>query len=282
MQLVESIKESGGWLQRYRHESRACNCTMTFSAYLPPQAQRERVPAVYWLSGLTCTDDNFRVKAGAQRYAAELGLALIIPDTSPRGPGVPDDPSRYDLGQGAGFYVDATQPPWNTHYRMYEYVTRELPALVEANLPLVPGLKSISGHSMGGHGALVCALKNPGVYRSVSAFAPICNPIRSDWGRTCFSTYLGDDSERWEAYDATCLIARNQPRMYLLVDQGTKDEFLDQLKPQNLEHVCANYEYPLTLRYQQDYDHSYHFIATFIGEHLAYHAAALRHVEEET
>ncbi|MEJ2479057.1 MAG: S-formylglutathione hydrolase [Acidihalobacter sp.] len=277
LERIERIKESGGWLNRYQHDSTTCRCRMTFSVYLPPQAEQGPVPAVYWLSGLTCTDDNFRTKAGAQRYAAEFGLALVIPDTSPRGDGVPDDPERYDLGQGAGFYVNATQAPWSEHYHMYDYVTRELPALVEAELPLVPGLKSISGHSMGGHGALICALKNPGAYRSVSAFAPICHPTVCGWGEGCFGAYLGDDREAWKAYDATELVAAGAEPIPLLIEQGTADEFLpNQLYPQDLETVCNARGFPLTLRMRDDYDHSYHFIASFIGEHLAYHAAALK------
>ena len=277
MERIEHIREFGGWLERYRHASTSCHCDMTFSVYLPPQAEAGRVPAVYWLSGLTCTDDNFRVKAGAQRYAAELGLALVIPDTSPRGEQVPDDLQRYDLGQGAGFYVNATRAPWSTHYHMYDYVTRELPALVEAGLPLIPGVKSVTGHSMGGHGALLCALKNPGAYRSVSAFAPICNPVNSGWGKDCFTAYLGERHEDWEAWDATCLIESGVQPIPLMIDQGTADEFLsEQLHPRNLEAACATRDVPLTLRWQEDYDHSYHFIASFIGEHLALHARALR------
>ena len=276
MEQIESVKEFGGYLNRYHHDSHSCNCDMTFSVYLPPGAETEKVPAVYWLSGLTCTDDNFRVKAGAQRYASELGLALIIPDTSPRGDKVPDAAQRYDLGQGAGFYVNATRQPWSMHYQMYDYVTRELPALIEANFAVIPGLKSVSGHSMGGHGALVCALRNAGAYRSVSAFAPICNPTRCSWGETCFSAYLGDDRETWKAYDATCLIEAGAQAVPLLIDQGSADEFLtDQLYPKNLEAVCTARNFPLTLRLQEDYDHSYHFISTFIGEHLAWHAKAL-------
>lgn len=277
MERIERIREFGGWLERYRHDSDSCRCAMTFSVYLPPQAQRAPVPAVYWLSGLTCTDDNFRVKAGAQRYAAELGLALVIPDTSPRGADVPDVKERYDLGQGAGFYLNATRAPWSTHYHMYDYVTRELPALVEAGLPLIPGVKSVSGHSMGGHGALISALKNPGAYRSVSAFAPICNPVNSGWGEGCFTAYLGERRADWEAWDATCLIEAGAQPIPLLIDQGTADEFLpDQLHPRNLEAACARRRFPLTLRWQEGYDHSYHFIASFIGEHLALHARALR------
>lgn len=278
MEHIESIKEFGGWLNRYRHPSQTCQCDMTFSVYLPPAAAHGKVPAVYWLSGLTCTDDNFRVKAGAQRYAAELGLALVIPDTSPRGPDVPDVPERYDLGQGAGFYVNATQSPWSTHYHMYDYVTRELPKLVEENLPITD-VRAISGHSMGGHGALICALKEPGRYRSVSAFAPICHPMACGWGQGCFKTYLGSQREDWVAYDAVRLIEEGAPAIELLIDQGTADEFLgQQLHPSSLERVCAARHFPLTLRWQEGYDHSYHFIATFIGEHLAYHAEALHRI----
>ncbi|MDA3877263.1 MAG: S-formylglutathione hydrolase, partial [Halothiobacillus sp.] len=257
MQQIDSVKEFGGWLNRYQHESTVCQCTMTFSIYLPPQAATEKVPAVYWLSGLTCTDDNVRTKAGAQRYAAELGIALIMPDTSPRGDDVPDEPARYDLGQGAGFYVNATQAPWSKHYQMYDYVTAELPALVEANLPLLPGVKSISGHSMGGHGALICALKEDGAYRSASAFSPICHPSISPWGEGCFGAYLGDDRAQWSAYDATELVKSGCTLMPLLIDQGTDDEFLaEQLFPQDLQAAYAARGGNLTLRMQPGYDHS--------------------------
>ena len=276
VQRVERIKEAGGWLERYQHDSEACRCRMTFSIYLPPRAEREPVPAVYWLSGLTCTDDNFRVKAGAQRYASELGLALVIPDTSPRGEGVPDDPD-YDFGQGAGFYVNAVQSPWSTHYHMYDYVVSELPALVEASFPLVPGLRSVSGHSMGGHGALVVALRNPGSYRSVSAFAPICHPCECPWGRKAFTGYLGADRKAWEEYDATCLVQAGAPALPLLVDQGTDDEFLEeQLNPWAFQAACSERGYSVTFRMQEGYDHSYHFIASFIGEHLAFHQRHLQ------
>jgi len=277
MKKIESIKEFGGWLNRYEHQSSSCNCTMTFSVYLPPQAENEKVPAVYWLSGLTCTDDNVRTKAGAQRYAAELGLALIMPDTSPRGDDVADDPERYDLGKGAGFYVNATQAPWSAHYQMYDYVTKELPELIEAELPVIPGLRSISGHSMGGHGALICALKNSDMFRSVSAFAPICNPINCGWGEGCFSNYLGDDKESWKAYDATELVKAGAKPLPLLIDHGTGDEFLaEQLYPQNLKKACEERDFALTLRMQEGYDHSYHFIATYIGEHLEFHSKHLK------
>ena len=277
MKQIESIKEFGGWLNRYRHPSGSCQCSMTFSVYLPPQAETEKVPAVYWLSGLTCTDDNFRTKAGAQRYAAELGLALVMPDTSPRGADVADKPDEYDLGKGAGFYINATQAPWSTHYRMYNYVTAELPALIEAHLPVLPGVKSISGHSMGGHGALICALKEADAYRSVSAFSPICHPVKSPWGEGCFSAYLGEDEELWKVWDATELARAGHSAMPVLIDQGTDDEFLAvHLHPQDLQAAYAEQGGSLTLRMQEGYDHSYHFIATFIGEHLAYHAKALR------
>ncbi len=274
---IESIKEFGGWLERWQHTSNTCHCTMTFSVYLPPQAATQKLPVVYWLSGLTCTDDNVRTKAGAQRYAAELGLILVMPDTSPRGDDVPDVPERYDLGKGAGFYVNATQAPWATHYQMYDYVTRELPALVEANFPVISGKRAISGHSTGGHGALVCALKNPGLYASVSAFSPICNPVISPWGQGCFGAYLGDDTHAWEAWDATCLVNAGATLPPALIDHGTDDEFLaEQLFPHHLQAACAAHNVPLTLRMQEGYDHSYHFIATFIGDHLTFHARALR------
>ncbi len=276
MNQIESIKDFGGHLNRYQHESQTCHCHMTFSVYLPPAAAERKVPAVYWLSGLTCTDDNVRSKAGAQRYAAELGIALIMPDTSPRGDDVADDADRYDLGKGAGFYVNATEEPWLPHYQMYDYVTKELPALVEANLPLIAGLKSITGHSMGGHGALICALKEPGAYRSVSAFAPINHPSRCPWGQGCFSEYLGADASQWKAYDATELVLAGAEKIPLLIDHGTADEFLqEQLHPDDLIEACREMDFPIELRMREGYDHSYHFISTFIGEHLSYHAARL-------
>ena len=278
MKRIESIKEFGGYLNRYTHDSETCHCEMTFSVYLPPQAETNNVPALYWLSGLTCNDDNARVKAGAQRYAAEHGIAIIFPDTSPRGDDVADEAERYDLGKGAGFYVNATQAPWAKHYQMYDYVTKELPAFLENNLPLLPGIKSISGHSMGGHGALICALKNPQNYCSVSAFSPICNPMNGDWGKGCLSAYLGDETNNWNAYDATALIETGAKVSDILIDQGTADEFYDekQLLPENLQVACIKAGQPLTLRMQDGYDHSYHFIASFIGEHIAYHAKALK------
>jgi len=276
MQRIERVKEFGGWLTRYTHASTSCHCEMTFSIYLPEQAAKTPLPVLYWLSGLTCDDDNFRVKAGAQRYAAALGLVLVMPDTSPRGEKVADARERYDLGQGAGFYVNATRMPWAKHYQMYDYVVSELPALIEQHFPVVPGLRSISGHSMGGHGALLCALKNPGVYASVSAFAPICHPSVVPWGQACFSTYLGDDVAAWKAYDATELVASGATAPHLLIDQGTGDEFLaEQLSSPAFLAACQAQGLALTLRQQPEYDHSYHFIATFIGEHLQHHHTAL-------
>jgi len=278
MKEIESVKESGGYLNRYQHQSSSCDCEMTFSVYLPPQARGGAVPALYWLSGLTCTDDNARTKGGFQRFAAEHGIAIVFPDTSPRGEQVADVAERYDLGQGAGFYVNSTQSPWQANYQMLDYVTRELPALVEANLPLLPGVKSVSGHSMGGHGALICALKCAGEFRSVSAFAPIANPINCDWGKGCFSAYLGDNSAAWEAYDASCLVAGGARIGDILIDQGEADEFLHegQLLPDNFKSVCDAAGQSVTIRMQPGYDHSYHFIASFIGDHFEYHARHLR------
>lgn len=277
MERVERVKECGGWLERYTHQSEACQCEMTFSIYLPPQAENGSVPALYFLSGLTCTDDNVRTKAGAQRYAAEHGIALVMPDTSPRGDGVADEAERYDLGMGAGFYVNATQSPWSDHYQMFDYVTRELVELVEAGFPVQPGNKSVTGHSMGGHGALVCALRNQGAYKSASAFAPIANPEICGWGEGCFGAYLGPDRGAWSEYDATALIRSGVSAPPLLVDQGMDDEFLaDQLYPQNLVAACEERGVSLEYREQQGYDHSYHFIGSFIGEHIAWHAGHLK------
>lgn len=278
LENISCQKSFGGWHKRYRHRSSSLNCDMVFAVYLPPQAEQgEILPVLYWLSGLTCTDENFMQKAGAHRLAAELGLIIVAPDTSPRGPGVPDDPdAAYDFGLGAGFYLNATQEPWAKHYRMYDYVVDELPALIEANFP-VSGKRGISGHSMGGHGALVCALKNPGRYQSLSAFAPIANPADCPWGEKAFSGYLGNDRSRWREWDACALIAQAQERLPILVDQGDRDDFLaNQLKPDALEAAAKAADHPLTLRIQPGYDHSYYFISTFIDDHLRHHAKALR------
>jgi S-formylglutathione hydrolase len=249
---------------------------MRFGIYLPPQAQQRSCPVLYWLSGLTCTDENFMQKAGAQRIAAELGLIIVAPDTSPRGADVPGDPDNaYDFGLGAGFYLNATQQPWARHYRMYDYVVSELPALIEAHFP-ASEKRSISGHSMGGHGALVCALRNPGRYKSVSAFSPISNPMDCPWGQKAFSRYLGEDRSRWREWDASLLIADATERLPLLVDQGDRDDFLaNQLKPEALVQATRAVGHPLELRMQPGYDHSYYFIASFIEDHLRHHAQAL-------
>lgn len=277
LDILASQKCFGGWQQRCRHHSDVLGCAMAFAVYLPPQVEAgARPPVLYWLSGLTCTDENFVQKAGAQRLAAELGLALVAPDTSPRGPGVPGDPDgAWDFGLGAGFYLNATQPPWDRHYRMHDYVVHELPALVEKSFP-VAGRRGISGHSMGGHGALVCALRNPGRYRSLSAFAPICNPMAVPWGEKAFSRYLGEDRAHWREWDASALIATAPERLPILIDQGDRDDFLEsQLRPDTLEAAARAAGHPLTLRRQPGYDHSYYFIASFIDDHLRHHARAL-------
>jgi S-formylglutathione hydrolase len=274
--LLKQHRAHGGTQHVYRHESSATRCAMEVAVYLPPQAEQARVPVLYWLSGLTCTWANFTEKAGAQRYAALHGLMIVAPDTSPRGTDLPGEHDSYDFGSGAGFYVDATQEPWSRNYRMYSYVTEELPALIEADLPVDAQRQGIFGHSMGGHGALICALKNPGRYRSLSAFAPICAPIRCPWGEKAFSGYLGADREAWRAYDATELAAGCGWRSEVLVDQGTADDFLgDQLKPHLLQDAFAAAGIPLTVRYQAGYDHSYYFMASFIADHLAHHARLL-------
>ncbi|MBS0231171.1 MAG: S-formylglutathione hydrolase [Proteobacteria bacterium] len=275
MERIEHRACFGGWQDVYQHASTVLDCTMRFAIYLPPKAAHGPVPALYWLSGLTCSEQNFIQKAGAQRYAAEHGIALVCPDTSPRGDGVVNADGN-DLGQGAGFYVDATQVPWAEHYRMHEYVVHELPALVEANFP-VSGRRAISGHSMGGHGALTCALRNPGRYRSVSAFAPIVAPSQVPWGQQAFTAYLGEDREAWKQYDATELVKAASERLPILIDQGDADEFLEtQLRPWLLQAAADAAGYPVYLRVQPGYDHSYYFIASFIGEHIAHHAKALQ------
>lgn len=274
MQQLEQHRCFGGSQQVWQHESNVLGGPARFAIYLPPQAATGPVPVLYWLSGLTCTEQNFITKAGAQRYAAEHGIAIVAPDTSPRGDNVPNDPG-YDLGQGAGFYINAAQAPWATHYRMYDYVVHELPALIEAHFP-VSAARGISGHSMGGHGALVIALRNPGRYRSVSAFSPIVAPSQVPWGQKAFAAYLGDDTASWHAYDTVALIPAATERLPLLIDQGEADEFLEtQLQPQQLKSACEKAGHPLQLRRHAGYDHSYYFIASLISEHLAHHATAL-------
>lgn len=281
MERIDAHKCFGGWQRRYTHASEVCDCTMTFSVYLPPQAEKGPVPAVYYLSGLTCTDENFVNKAGAQRAAAELGLALIAPDTSPRGHDLPGEHDSFDFGSGAGFYVNATQAPWAGKYNMDDYVVRELPSLIESEFTGVidAGNRSIMGHSMGGHGALVLALRNPGRYRAVSAFAPVCAPSRVPWGHKAFGGYLGDDPDAWRAYDATELIADGRDfgdAPTPLVDQGLDDNFLEeQLRPDLLEAACDRIGVDVEVRRQPGYDHSYFFIASFIEDHLRRHAEGL-------
>jgi S-formylglutathione hydrolase len=275
---IESVsvnKVFGGWNKQYSHFSKALNCSMQFAIYLPPQASSgNKVPVLYWLSGLTCNDENFTHKAGAQRIAAELGIAIVVPDTSPRGDDVAND-DAYDLGQGAGFYVNATQAPWSSHYQMYDYVVDELPQLIEATFP-VSDKRAISGHSMGGHGALVIALRHPERFTSVSAFSPISNPMNCPWGQKAFSAYLGKDRETWREYDASELMRQATQFVPALVDQGEGDDFLvEQLKPEALTAAAKVSDYPLELRLQEGYDHSYYFIASFIEEHLRFHAAHL-------
>ncbi len=275
LERIEHRACFGGWQEVYRHRSEVLDCEMNFAVYLPPQAETRKLPVLYWLSGLTCSEQNFITKAGAQRYAAEHGVILVAPDTSPRGDDVADA-DGYDLGKGAGFYVNATQTPWSKHYRMYDYVVLELPALIEASFQ-VTDARAISGHSMGGHGALIVALKNPGRYRSVSAFSPIVAPSQAPWGEKAFAAYLGEDREAWKAWDATALVTGASERLPLLIDQGGADEFLaNQLKPELLEVACQAVGHPLTLHLQPGYDHSYYFIESFIGEHIAHHAAALK------
>ena len=278
LETLSSCRSFGGTQAFYRHASAETGTAMRFAAFLPPAAERGKVPVVWCLAGLTCTEENFMVKAGAQRVAAELGLMLIGPDTSPRGEGVPDDPEpASDFGLGAGFYVDATEAPWAANYRMRSYVERELPALVAAELPADMARQSILGHSMGGHGALTIGLSNPGRFRGISAFAPIVSPMNCPWGEKALGGYLGADRSAWRAYDACALIEDGARAPELLVDQGETDPFLQsQLKPELLEAACARAGIALTLRRQPGYDHSYYFISSFIEDHLRWHAERLQ------
>ena len=276
MEMLEEHRCFEGWQQRWRHDSSTLNCPMTFSIFLPPPRDHTPPPVLYWLPGLTCNDENFTTKAGAQRVAAELGIVLVMPDTSPRGEQVAND-DGYDLGQGAGFYLNATQPPWATHYQMYDYLRDELPALVQSQFN-VSDRCAISGHSMGGHGALIMALKNPGKYTSVSAFAPIVNPCSVPWGIKAFSSYLGEDKNAWLEWDSCALMyaSNAQDAIPTLIDQGDNDQFLaDQLQPAVLAEAARQKAWPMTLRIQPGYDHSYYFIASFIEDHLRFHAQYL-------
>ena len=275
MQRIEQHACFNGRQEVWQHASSTLGCAMKFAVYLPPQAQHAACPVLYWLSGLTCTEQNFIHKAGAQRYAAEHGVILVAPDTSPRGEGVADA-DGYDLGLGAGFYLNATQAPWAAHYRMHDYVVDELPALVDAHFP-TSSARAISGHSMGGHGALVIALKNPGRYRSVSAFAPIVAPSQVPWGEKALSRYLGPDRSVWMKHDAVALIGTGARVPEILVDQGEADSFLErELRPQLLRAACREAGIDLTLRMQPGYDHSYYFIASFMRSHIEWHAARLK------
>ncbi len=266
----------GGRLSFHTHRSESTSTEMRFSVFEPPQAARGPVPALYFLAGLTCTEETFMVKAGAQRLAAEHGLLLVAPDTSPRGAGLAGEDDDWDFGTGAGFYLDATEQPWAAHYRMASYITGELPRLIEANFPVRAGIRGVFGHSMGGHGALVTALRDPGAWKSVSAFAPISNPSAAPWGEKAFSRYLGQDRAAWSAWDAAELMRRNPYPGPVLVDQGLADQFLErELHPQALNEAAAHSGQALTLRQHEGYDHSYWFIQSFMSDHLAHHAAQL-------
>ena len=276
MSALQTLAENrcfGGRQLRFEHAAESVNCTMRFSVYLPEQAEHSRLPVLYWLSGLTCTDENFVTKAGAQRAAAKHGVIVVAPDTSPRGDGVPDDPDgAYDFGLGAGFYLNATQAPWSTHYNMEDYLRHELADLVEAEFPVDAQRSGIFGHSMGGHGAITLGLKNAERFRSISAFAPIASPTRCAWGEKALSRYLGPDRGTWKDYDSSLLIERGAAKTPILVDQGEADNFLrEQLKPELLEHAAQQAGHALQLRRRPGYDHSYFFIASFIDEHIAWH-----------
>lgn len=277
MEQIAAARCFGGQQLRFAHQSDTLDCKMHFSIYLPPQAEQHSVPVLYWLSGLTCTDENFVSKAGAQRYAAEYGIAIVTPDTSPRGEAVPDDPDgAWDFGHGAGFYVNATQQPWAQHYLMYDYIVQELPELVNKRFPVDDKRMSISGHSMGGHGALTIGLKNSARYRSISAFSPICSPLACPWGEKALGNYLGDDKSLWREHDATELLRATETRLPIRVDQGLADDFLaEQLKTELLQRASEEASYPVDIQMHAGYDHSYYFIASFIGEHLRFHAGHL-------
>jgi S-formylglutathione hydrolase len=278
MEKLATNKIFGGQQSQYKHHSSALNCEMIFSVFMPPHAENTAVPVLYWLSGLTCTDQNFVTKAGAQQFAAEHGIAIVCPDTSPRGEGVPDDnDGAWDFGLGAGFYVNATQAPWSEHYSMYDYVVDELPALINANFAIDGERAAISGHSMGGHGALTIALNNTEKFKSASAFSPIVSPLNCPWGEKALSNYLGDDRTTWKAHDTCELVRSAEDHLPILVDQGDADNFLDeQLKTELLEQASKEAGYSMNIRYHEGYDHSFYFIASFISEHIAFHARHLK------
>lgn len=274
MKTLSENRAFGGVQGVYSHASTACGCDMTFGLFLPEEAEREPVPVVWYLSGLTCTHENAMVKAGAQKWAATEGVALVFPDTSPRGDGVAND-AAYDLGQGAGFYVNATEKPWAPHFRMWDYVTEELPRLLFSAFPVDEARQAITGHSMGGHGALTIAMSFPGRFRSVSAFAPIANPSASDWGRKQFTAYLGKDEAKWAPHDATLLMKKRGFDGPILIDQGASDQFLDLLKPEALAEAMMARRQNGAFRMQKGYDHSYFFVSTFMEDHIGFHASAL-------
>lgn len=273
METVSENRSFDGVQGVYTHDSDACGCAMTFAVYLPPQARTEKVPVLWYLSGLTCTHENAMTKAGLQEHAAQYGLAVVYPDTSPRGAGVEDD-EAYDLGQGAGFYLNATRNPWRPHFQMYDYITRELRDLVVQKFPVLDR-HGITGHSMGGHGALTIAMRNPDMYESLSAFAPIANPTQSDWGKKQLSAYLGDDESTWCDHDSTLLLAERGWKGELLIDQGGSDQFLDLLKPEALAEAMIAHRQAGVFRMQEGYDHSYFFVNSFAGDHVAWHAERL-------
>jgi S-formylglutathione hydrolase len=278
-EIISQHQSFGGVVGFYRHDSSSTGTSMRFAVFVPPQGRSGTVPVLYYLAGLTCTEETFMIKAGAQRMAAELGLMLVAPDTSPRGLKLPGESDSWDFGLGAGFYVDATQEPWAKNYRMSSYVSQELRKLVEAKFPADPARTGIFGHSMGGHGALIIALRNPDVYKSISAFAPIAAPKQCPWGQKAFTGYLGTDQSKWNAYDATELVAavKDAPsRPHILIDQGLADQFLEkQLHPHLFAEACRKVGYPLTLRRQEGYDHSYYFMSTFMEDHLRHHSKIL-------
>lgn len=275
MERLERHASFGGWQDVYKHESDVLKCSMNFSIYIPPHEQDEKLPVIYWLSGLTCNEQNFITKAGAQKYAATHKVILVAPDTSPRGEGVAND-DAYDLGQGAGFYVNATQTPWAEHYQMYDYIVDELRNLIDQNFP-TNKVQSIMGHSAGGHGALTIGLKNPNIYKSISAFSPIVAPSQVPWGQKAFTAYLGTDQTLWQQYDTVALIKANAVQLPILIDQGSEDAFLqEQLKPELLLNACKDQNYPITLNMREGYDHSYYFIASFIEQHIQFHSAFIK------
>ncbi|MFC6686640.1 S-formylglutathione hydrolase [Jhaorihella thermophila] len=274
---METLSENrcfGGTQGVYRHPSTTCRCDMTFGLFLPEEANDGPVPLLWYLSGLTCTHENAMIKAGTQQWAAEQGIAVVFPDTSPRGDDVADDP-EYDLGQGAGFYVNATQDPWAPHFRMWDYVAEELPALLAERFAIDPDRQAITGHSMGGHGALTLAMNLPGRFRSVSAFAPIANPTGSDWGRKQLRAYLGEDETAWLRHDASVMMREAGFDGPVLIDQGTADQFIDLLRPDALAAAIAERRQPATMRMQKGYDHSYFFVSTFMEDHVTFHGEAL-------